>query len=70
MAERITKTRIPIPLPNESEYEAALDELEAYFDHEPKPGTPAADHFDLLARLVDAYETEHHPINSPGRRGK
>ena len=70
MAERTTNTRIPIPLRNERDYEAALDELEGYFDHEPTPGTAEADRFDLLARFVDAYETEHHPINPPARRRK
>ena len=65
MAKRSAKKVITRPLRTEREYEAALDELEAYFDHEPTPGTPAADRFDLLALLVDAYETKHHPIDPP-----
>jgi HTH-type transcriptional regulator / antitoxin HigA len=55
--------RTPIrPLRNEAEYEAALDEIEQYFDHEPKPGTPAADRFDLLARVIEDYEKKYWPV--------
>jgi HTH-type transcriptional regulator / antitoxin HigA len=34
------------PLRTEADYDAALDEIERYFDKEPKPGTPEADRFD------------------------
>jgi HTH-type transcriptional regulator/antitoxin HigA len=44
------------PLRSEREYAAALDEIEAYFDNEPAPGTPAADRFDLLALVIEDYE--------------
>jgi HTH-type transcriptional regulator/antitoxin HigA len=30
-----------------------------------KPGTDEGDELDVLATLVDAYETEHFPIESP-----
>ena len=33
----------------ETDYDAALEEIEQYFENEPKPGTPEADRFDLLA---------------------
>ena len=29
-----------------------LNEIERYFDNEPKPGTPEADRFDLLALII------------------
>lgn len=58
--------RNPIrPLRSETEYEAALDEIETYFDNEPRPGTPAADRFDLLALVIEHYENKHWPIASP-----
>ena len=41
------------PLRTKRDYEAALDEIEAYFDKEPKPGTTDADRFDLLALVIE-----------------
>jgi HTH-type transcriptional regulator/antitoxin HigA len=37
--------------PLRSEADAALNEIERYFEKEPKPGTPEADRFDLLALI-------------------
>ena len=48
----------------EAEYEAALDEIEHYFDKEPAPGTPEAERFDVLARAIEAYESEHWAIEA------
>ena len=28
-------------------------------------GTPEGDRLDVLATLIDAYESEHHPIDPP-----
>jgi HTH-type transcriptional regulator/antitoxin HigA len=53
------------PIRTEADYDAALDEIEAYFDHEPPPGTAEADRFDVLATLIGAYEREHWPIEPP-----
>jgi HTH-type transcriptional regulator / antitoxin HigA len=53
------------PIRTESEYKAALAEIEQYFTNEPKEGTAEADHFDLLTLLIEAYEDRHHPIGSP-----
>lgn len=47
---------------NEADYAWALREIEAYFDNTPKPGTPAADRFDVLAALIKDYEDRHHGI--------
>jgi HTH-type transcriptional regulator/antitoxin HigA len=55
------------PIRTEAEYKAALVEIERYFVHEPKKGTPEADRFDLLALLIEAYEDQHHPIGPPHR---
>ena len=46
------------PLRTEADYEAALAAIRPYFDHEPEPGTPEADHFDLLALVIGKYEDE------------
>ena len=54
------------PLRSETDYDAALTEIERYFDKEPKPGTPAADHFDLLALVIEDYERKHWSIDPPG----
>jgi HTH-type transcriptional regulator/antitoxin HigA len=53
------------PLRSESDYDAALDDIERYFENEPKPGTPEADRFDLLALIIEDYERKHWPIEPP-----
>jgi HTH-type transcriptional regulator/antitoxin HigA len=53
------------PLRSESDYDAALAEIERYFDKEPKPGTPSANRFDLLALLIEDYENKRWPIEAP-----
>jgi HTH-type transcriptional regulator/antitoxin HigA len=53
------------PIRSEADYDAALKEIEQYFDQEPKPGSPEADRFDILAALIGAYEQEHWPIEPP-----
>ena len=51
------------PLASEEEYQAALAEMEGFFDQEPQPGTPAAARFAALAVLIDDYEEEHWPVD-------
>ena len=53
------------PLRSEADYEAALDEIERDFDHEPAQGTPEADRFDLLALVIEDYERKRWPIEPP-----
>ena len=53
------------PIRNESDYEIALRELEAYFENEPAIGTEEGDRFEILATLVEAYEAKHYPIELP-----
>lgn len=53
------------PLRTESDYDAALEEIEHYFENEPKPGTPEGDRFDLLALVIEDYERRHWPIDPP-----
>jgi len=53
------------PIRNEAGYDAALEEIERYFEHEPEPGTPEADRFDLLALVIEDYEDKRWPIETP-----
>jgi HTH-type transcriptional regulator / antitoxin HigA len=53
------------PLHSEADYDAALGEIERYFDEEPIPGTPEADRFDLLALVIEDYECKHWRIDPP-----
>jgi HTH-type transcriptional regulator/antitoxin HigA len=53
------------PLRSEGDYDAALEEIERYFDSEPRPGTPEADRFDLLALVIEDYERKRWPIEPP-----
>jgi len=53
------------PLRSEAAYDAALREIERYFEKEPKPGTPEADRFDLLALVIEDYERKRWPIEPP-----
>jgi len=53
------------PLRSEADYDDALEEIERYFENEPKPDTPDADRFDLLALIIEDYERKHWPIEPP-----
>jgi HTH-type transcriptional regulator/antitoxin HigA len=53
------------PIRTEADYEAALKEIEKYFENEPEPGSPESDRFDVLAALIDVYEREHWSIDAP-----
>lgn len=50
------------PLRTEADYRAALREVSAYFNEQPKPSTPQGDRFEVLLTLVEAYEARHYPI--------
>lgn len=53
------------PIHTEDDYKNALREVSAYFDHEPQPGSPDGDRFEILLTLVAAYENKHYPIELP-----
>src|SRR5947209_2792248 len=53
------------PIHNEVEYDAALAEIDQYFEREPKRGTPEGDRFEILLALVGAYEQSQWPIEPP-----
>lgn len=51
------------PIRSEADYEEALTEVERLWDA--RSGTPEGDRLDVLATLIDAYESAHHPIDPP-----
>jgi HTH-type transcriptional regulator / antitoxin HigA len=51
------------PIRSEADYEAALAEVERLWGA--KSGTPRGDRLDVLAALIDSYESEHYPIDPP-----
>jgi HTH-type transcriptional regulator / antitoxin HigA len=51
------------PIRTGADYESALQEIERLMDAE--PNTPAGDHLDVLAMLVEAWEEKHHPVEVP-----
>src|SRR3989442_10615986 len=51
------------PIRTKADYEAALAEVERLWGA--KGGTPEGDRLDVLATLIDAYETEHYPMDPP-----
>jgi HTH-type transcriptional regulator / antitoxin HigA len=53
------------PIRSEADYDEALEEIEQYFENEPKPGTSEADRFDLLALTIEDYERKRWPIDPP-----
>jgi len=51
------------PIRTKADYTAAMAEIGRLWGA--KLGTPEGDRLDILATLVDAYETRHHPMDSP-----
>jgi len=51
------------PIRSEKEYKKALIRLEELFDA--KTGTEKGDELEILSILIDNYENEHFPIDSP-----
>lgn len=58
----MTATEIK-PIRTKRDYEAALTEVERLWGAKAK--TPDGDRLDVLATLIDAYKTEHHPMDPP-----
>jgi HTH-type transcriptional regulator / antitoxin HigA len=61
-SERLTLSEVK-PIRSEADYEGALAEMERLWGA--RSGTPDGDRLDVLATLIDAYESEHHPIDPP-----
>ena len=51
------------PIKTETDYQAALEEIEGLFDA--APDTPEGDRLEVLVTLVEAYEEKHYNIPKP-----
>lgn len=51
------------PIHSDSDHEAALIEVEQLWGT--TSGTPEGDRLDVLATVIDAYESQHHPMDPP-----
>lgn len=51
------------PIRTDEDYQSVLRELGQLFDAQ--PGTPEGDKLDILTTLVEAYEAQHYPIDTP-----
>ena len=51
------------PIKTKKDYQNALNRLEVIFDA--KPNTNEGDELEILSLLIDNYEKEHDPIESP-----
>ncbi|HEY1722610.1 MAG TPA: helix-turn-helix domain-containing protein [Magnetospirillaceae bacterium] len=51
------------PIRTKADYERALTEIERLWGS--KAGTPNGDRLDVLATLIDVYESEHFPMDPP-----
>lgn len=53
------------PIRSEADYDWALAEIAPYFDNQPQVNSPEADRFDILAALIEVYETQQWSIEAP-----
>ncbi len=53
------------PIRTEADYKATLKEVSRLMESDPDLGTPDGDRLDILATLVQAYESKHYPIDLP-----
>jgi len=63
---KLTQTKFKMnikPIRNKADYQNALERLELIFDA--KRDTEEGDELEILAMVVDNYETEHFPIEMP-----
>lgn len=51
------------PIRSEADHNRAMTELKGLWGA--KEGTPESDRLDVLATLIDAYESEHFPMDPP-----
>jgi HTH-type transcriptional regulator/antitoxin HigA len=51
------------PIKTEDDYNATLRRIDELMDAE--PGTEEGEELDILATLVEAYESDHFPIDAP-----
>ena len=51
------------PVRSKADYEATLAEVQRLWGG--RSGTPEGDRLDVLATLIDAYESDHHALDPP-----
>jgi len=51
------------PIRTKADYDSALAEVEVLWGS--RSGTPKGDRLDILATLIEAYETKHFPMDPP-----
>ena len=64
--DKLTQTKFKMkikPIRNEADYQKALERLEVIFDA--KKGTDEGDELEILAIVIDNYESENFPIGMP-----
>lgn len=66
MATTVLDFSTPHVLRNAKEYRAAVAEIDALLDADPKRGTSDYDRLEFLSVLVEAYEDAHDPIDERG----
>ncbi len=49
------------PIRTDADYKATLNDVARLMETDPELGTPEGDRLDVLATLVQAYETNHYP---------
>jgi len=53
------------PIHTKADYKAALKQVSALVDADPRRGTAEADELEVLGALLTAYETKHYPLELP-----
>src|SRR5436305_257472 len=53
------------PIRTEKQYETALAKAYRLMQRDPRAGSVEADELDVLAMLIERYETEHYPVAPP-----
>lgn len=53
------------PIHNDNDHRAALAEIARLMESDPAFATPEGDRLEVLATLVEAYETRQYPIAAP-----
>jgi len=52
------------PIRTKADHKRALREVSAFFDNEPEPGSEDGDRFEILLKLMEAYEARHFSIEA------
>lgn len=63
MADLLDFTK-PHILRDETEYNAAVSEIDALLDDDPEPGSEAYERLEFLSVLVQVYEDAHNPLEA------